>query len=107
MAPTTTALATLEPLPRRDALARARDPIDQLSAKLPRSPPGLDPMPVLLTVPEVAVVLRTTRKAIYAMAERGQLPGVTHIGRRLFVRWDDLVFWLDERRAASPGRSQR
>jgi len=55
----------------------------------------------------VAGVLRTSRKAVYAMAERAQLPGVTRIGRRLLVRRDDLLSWLDERRAASPGGSRR
>ena len=39
-------------------------------------------LPVLLTADETADLLRTTRKAVYAMAERGQLPGVTRIGRR-------------------------
>jgi excisionase family DNA binding protein len=63
--------------------------------------------PSLLTVSEVAVVLRTSRKAVYAMAERAQLPGVTRIGRRLLVRRDDLLSWLDERRAASPGGIRR
>ena len=63
--------------------------------------------PPLLTASEVAVVLRTSRKAVYAMAERGQLPGVTRIGRRLLVRRDDLLSWLDERRAASPGGIRR
>jgi excisionase family DNA binding protein len=63
--------------------------------------------PPLLTASEVAVVLRTSRKAVYAMAERAQLPGVTRIGRRLLVRRDDLLSWLDERRAASPGGTRR
>ena len=63
--------------------------------------------PELLTASEVAVVLRTSRKAVYAMAERAQLPGVTRIGRRLLVRRDDLLSWLDERRAASPGGTRR
>ncbi len=63
--------------------------------------------PPLLTASEVAVALRTSRKAVYAMAERAQLPGVTRIGRRLLVRRDDLLSWLDERRAASPGSSRR
>jgi excisionase family DNA binding protein len=63
--------------------------------------------PPLLTASEVAVVLRTSRKAVYAMAERAQLPGVVRIGRRLLVRRDDLLSWLDERRAASPESSRR
>jgi excisionase family DNA binding protein len=70
-------------------------------------PSGLEALPALLTVGEVATVLRTTRKAVYSMAERGQLPGTTRIGRRLLVRRDDLLSWLDERRAASPGGIRR
>ena len=66
-----------------------------------------DTCPTLLTAGEVATMLRTSRKAVYAMAERAQLPGVTRIGRRLLVRRDDLVSWLDERRAASPERFRR
>jgi len=61
----------------------------------------------LLTAEETAALLRTSRKAVYAMAERGQLPGLTRIGRRLLVRRDDLLSWLDERRAASPGGRRR
>ena len=58
-------------------------------------------LPVFLTPAETADLLRTTRKAIYVMAERGQLPGVTRIGRRLLVRRDALVDWLDQKRAPS------
>jgi excisionase family DNA binding protein len=61
----------------------------------------------LFTVDEAAALLRTSRKAIYAMAERHQLPGATRIGRRLLVRRDDLLSWLDERRATSPGGTRR
>jgi excisionase family DNA binding protein len=57
---------------------------------------------LLLTVPEVADLLRTSRMAVYAMIERGQLPGVTRIGRRVLVRSDALVEWLDQNRAPSP-----
>ena len=59
--------------------------------------------PVLLTVTETAELLRTSRKAVYAMVERGQLPGVLRIGRRLLVRRDALVDWLDESCASLPG----
>ena len=40
-------------------------------------------LPLLLTVTETATLLRTTRKGVYAMIERGLLPGVTRIGRRV------------------------
>jgi hypothetical protein len=60
--------------------------------------------PPLLTASEVAVGVRTSRKAVYTMAERGaQLPGVARIGRRLLVRCDGPLLWHDERRRASPG----
>jgi excisionase family DNA binding protein len=57
---------------------------------------------LLLTVAEVADLLRTTRGAIYALAERRQLPGVTRIGRRLLFRHDALIKWLDHNSAPSP-----
>ena len=64
-------------------------------------------LPYLLTADEAAGLLRTTRKAIYARAERGLLPGVIRDGRRLLVRRDDLLSWLNERRAAPPGGIRR
>jgi excisionase family DNA binding protein len=53
--------------------------------------------PLLLTVAEVASLLRTSTKAIYAMAERGQIGGITRIGRRLLFRRDLLVHWLGQK----------
>lgn len=47
-------------------------------------------MPDLLTVAEAAAFLRTTRGAIYAALERGQLPGVVRLGRRVLFRAVDL-----------------
>jgi excisionase family DNA binding protein len=41
--------------------------------------------PNLLTVPEAAKVLRTTAGSIYAAIERGKLPGVVRVGRRVLV----------------------
>lgn len=58
-------------------------------------------VPVFLTAGEVAALLRTTRKAVYAMAERGQLPGVTRIGRRLLVRSEILLDCLRQKCAPS------
>lgn len=56
---------------------------------------------LLLTVGEVANLLRTTKPAVYAMVERGQLPGVTRIGRRVLVRSDALLEWLDQKSVPS------
>jgi len=63
--------------------------------------------PYLLTADDTADLLRTTRKAIYSMAHRGELPGVTRIGRRMLIRRDDLLRWLDESRAPSPKEQRR
>lgn len=79
-------------------------------AELARTPSlraALAALPALLTADEVAAVLRTTRAAIYARAERGQLPGLIRDGRRLLVDRAVLLRWLDQRRAPSPGGSER
>jgi excisionase family DNA binding protein len=67
----------------------------------------LQTLPYLLKPEEVAGLLRTSRKAIYAMAERGQLPGITRVGRRVLIRRDDLLQWLGARAAAQGGGHER
>lgn len=52
--------------------------------------------PELLLVSEVADILRTSRKAIYSMIERGQLPGVRRVGRRVLIKRIDLLEFLDQ-----------
>ena len=64
-------------------------------------------IPFFLTADDTAELLRTSRKAIYAMAHRGELPGVTRIGKRLLIRRDDLLRFLDESRASSPKEQRR
>jgi excisionase family DNA binding protein len=61
-----------------------------------------DSLPVLFTVDEAAALLRTTRRAIYAMIERRQIAGAIRIRRRVLFRADDLLHWLDQKRAPSP-----
>lgn len=63
---------------------------------------AFDHMPVLMTVREVADMLRTTPKAVYEMVARAQLPGVTRIGRRVLFRRELLLQWLDHNCAPSP-----
>jgi excisionase family DNA binding protein len=62
--------------------------------------------PALMTVDETAELLRTTRKAVYALVERGQLAGVRRLGRRVLIDRAELLSSLTERRAASPERSR-
>jgi excisionase family DNA binding protein len=57
---------------------------------------------MLLTVSEAATLLRTTKVAVYAMVGRRQLPGVIRLGRRVLFRTQDLLNWLDQKRAPSP-----
>jgi excisionase family DNA binding protein len=63
---------------------------------MPRLTATTDPMeiPFLLCAEEVASLLRITRKAVYSMVDRGEIPGVTKIGRRVRVQHDALLAWL-------------
>ena len=70
--------------------------------------PGRDEaLPLYLTADETAVLLRTTRKAIYVLIERGQLPGVRRIGRRVLVSSSEVLDWLDQSRAPSASEEPR
>jgi excisionase family DNA binding protein len=68
---------------------------------------GSDVLPVLLKVDDVAELLRTTNRAIYAMIERRQLPGLVRIGRRVLFRTADLLDWLNQKSAPSQRSAQR
>jgi excisionase family DNA binding protein len=68
---------------------------------------SLAPNPALLRIDEVGALLRTSRKAIYAMVERGQLPGVVRIGRRVLIREDALLHWLGQKSTPSLESRQR
>jgi excisionase family DNA binding protein len=108
----------LDAAPTEDALAHSSESLPAFPAALiPSRPPanqgGLPPvvdvaqLPFLLTVDEAAALLRTTRRAIYARADRGLIPGVVRDGRRVLVLRDDLLRSLSESRATSPGSSRR
>ena len=61
---------------------------------------SVEPVP-LLTPDDVARVLRTSRAAIYKMQERGQLPGVRRIGRRLLFDRAALLDWMGQNPTSS------
>ena len=54
----------------------------------------------LMTVPKVARLLRTTPKAIYAMIQRKQLPGVLRFNRRVLFDRQVLLDFL--RQSSTP-----
>ena len=60
-------------------------------------------LPTLLTADDAAQLLRTTRRAIYAMVERNQLPAPVRVGRRLLLRQDDLARWLETKQQGIVG----
>lgn len=67
----------------------------------PTRPERSNDFPLLLTVSEVAKLLRTTTKAVYGMNDRRQLPGVVRPNRRLLVREDALLDWLRQKSTPS------
>ncbi|HUK37146.1 MAG TPA: helix-turn-helix domain-containing protein [Vicinamibacterales bacterium] len=69
-----------------------------------RSASPFTSLPRLLTADDVAAVLRTTRTAVYAQIERGQIPGVVRLGRRVLVREADLLQFLDRNTCAHTGK---
>ena len=75
--------------------------------KIGTAPLKVESLPPLMTAAETAELLRTTRKAIYMMAEKGQLPGVMRLGRRLLIHRDDVLRWLDRSRAPSSEEERR
>ena len=54
-------------------------------------------LPILLDAAQVAEVLRTSKKAVYALVERRQLPGVIRLGRRVLFREDALLDFLRQK----------
>jgi excisionase family DNA binding protein len=54
-------------------------------------------LPTLITVDELAAVLRCQPEKVYRLAARGELPSYKVEGRRLFSE-AEVAQWLDQRR---------
>lgn len=61
-------------------------------------------LPYLLSPEQAAAVLGSSVGAVYARAQRGQLPGALRTGRRLQVHRDRLLASLDRAAEASTRR---
>ena len=53
-------------------------------------------LPQVLTVEEVADLMRVDRKTAYAAIAEGEVPGVCRIGRCIRVSRDVLLRWLEQ-----------
>ena len=75
-----------------------------------RSPPtspndltNASTLPAVLTVDELAAVLRCNRKTVYAAIARGEIPGVRRMGSVIRVHRDTVLRWLCDGQGRVPG----
>lgn len=66
---------------------------------------GSEPLPELLTVPEVAQHLRVSHMTVYRLIQAGQLEAV-RVGRSYRVRAHDVDNYLSRRDTRQMGRSR-
>lgn len=53
---------------------------------------------LVLTLPEVAVLLKVAEKTVYTMAQKGQIPAFKVRGQWRFKQ-DDIDQWIDDQKA--------
>jgi excisionase family DNA binding protein len=59
-------------------------------------------LPVVLTVDEVAAIMRVDRKTIYGVIARGEMPGVRRLGRSVRLHRDTVLRWLADGQGRAP-----
>jgi excisionase family DNA binding protein len=69
----------------------------------PTPAPGAGRFPAILTVDELATLLRVERKTAYAAIARGDIPGIRRVGRAIRVSRDAVLEWF----AQGQGRVSR
>lgn len=63
--------------------------------------------PLLLTVPELAALLRMNVKSVYEIVARGQIPGCRRVGRCWRAHRPTVVAWLAGQGSAPQKRGAR
>lgn len=63
--------------------------------------------PEVLTADEAAQLLRISRKAVYAAANRDEIPGAFRIGRSVRFSRAALVAWMGQGRVVPQSKGQR
>lgn len=59
-------------------------------------------LPPVLTVNELADLLRVNRKTVYASIRAGEIPGVRKVRGRIRIHRDVVLRWLSEGQASVP-----
>lgn len=72
-------------------------------AVTPQAQPPSTESPVM-TVDELAALLRVNRKSVYEAIARGEIPGIRRIGRTVRASREAVLAWLREGRVS---RSRR
>jgi excisionase family DNA binding protein len=62
----------------------------------------LSELPVILTVDELAALLRCDRKTLYAAIGRGEIPGVRRLGNVIRIHRDAVLRWLADGQGRAP-----
>lgn len=60
----------------------------------------------ILTLPEVAILLKVAEKTVYTMAQTGQIPAFKVRGQWRF-KHDDIDRWIDEQKAMVKGNAAK
>jgi excisionase family DNA binding protein len=63
-------------------------------------------MDPILTLPEVAILLKVAEKTVYTMAQTGQIPAFKVRGQWRF-KHDDIDRWIDEQKAVVKGNAAK
>jgi len=64
------------------------------------------PSPIL-TVDELAALLRLDRKTVYSMVKRGEIPGVRRFGRAVRIHRETVLRWLADGLGSTPRARRR
>ena len=60
----------------------------------------------ILTLPEVAILLKVAEKTVYTMAQTGQIPAFKVRGQWRF-KHDDIDQWINEQKAVVKGNAAK
>jgi excisionase family DNA binding protein len=77
-------------------------PTEDPAVPTPATSPITEPSPVL-TVEELAAMLRIERKTAYAAIRRGEIPGARRIGGVIRISRERVLAWLSQEQ----GRADR